>query len=94
MQLYKLNHEPGTSFKCYFHPSHVLSDGVVLFKSIHWSLAVHVIMWPSLGILMGVSICAYTYYWKKCKRNGYDVDTLQSDLSPDTIAGPYNWERY
>ena len=68
MELYYRDHERGRSFKCYFHPTSVVTDGVVLTKSIHWSLAVHVTVWPGMGIIIGFTICIYTYIWKKRHR--------------------------
>ena len=58
-------HEKGMIFTCYFHPTNVVTDGAVLNLTIHWSLAVHVTLWPCLGILSGVLLCVYTYFWKK-----------------------------
>ncbi len=58
-------HEKGMIFTCYFHPTNVVTDGAVMNLTIHWSLAVHVTLWPSLGILAGILLCVYTYFWKK-----------------------------
>ncbi len=68
MELYYRAHERGRSFTCYFHPSSVVTDGVVLTRTIHWSLAVHVTVWPGLGIVIGFTVCIYTYIWKKTHR--------------------------
>ncbi len=97
VQRYQVDHETGSTFPCFFHPSAVVNDGAVLRKTIHWSLAVHVILWPSFGILAGISTCGYTYYWKRRKRKQYDFgDSSNAQLEDDTrITDPYNnWERY
>ena len=65
MEVYMKKHGKGMIFTYYFHPTNVVTDGAVLNLTIHWSLAVHVTLWPSLGILSGVLLCVYTYFWKK-----------------------------
>ena len=96
MELYKIHHEPGTSFKCYFHPKSVVKDGAVLNQTIHWSLAIHVTLWPGLGILTGIGICTCTFYWKRCKRNRYDFEeSTRAHFDNNRITNPYNnLERY
>ena len=73
-------HEKGMIFTCYFHPTNVVTDGAVLNLTIHWSLAVHVTLWPSLAILSGVLLCVYTYFWKKHvrRKNKTDYGTVPS----------------
>ena len=97
MELYKIHHEPGTSFKCYFHPQSVVKDGAVLTQTIHWTLAIHVTLWPSLGILTGIGICTCTFCWKRCKRrNRYDFEvSTRAQFDDNRITDPYNnLERY
>ena len=96
MELYKIHHEPGTSFKCYFHPKSVVKDGAVLKQTIHWSLAIHVTLWPGLGIITGIGICTCTFYWKRCRRNRYDLEeSARAQFDDNRITDPYNnLERY
>ncbi len=65
METYSRKHEKGMIFKCYFHPTNVVTDGAVLNLTIHWSLAVHVILWPCLGMIIGIISCAYMYFRRR-----------------------------
>ncbi len=90
METYYRKHEKGMIFKCYFHPANVVTDGAVLNLTIHWSLAIHVILWPCLGIIAGIISCAYIYFRKrdqnkhrkKKQPNPRTVDTMPSNQTP------------
>ncbi len=91
MQLYYDTHQPGMLFKCYFYPSTVLRDGAVLRRTIHWSLAVHVVLWPGLTLFIGIGWCSYMVYKKKCKRKEYELDIMMDTYASTAhICDPYN----
>ena len=87
VETYRQQHAlPGMTHTCYYDPLHV-TRGAFLERTIHWTLAFHVILWPGLSIIASILMCFYIR--NERKRSGAKKARTSRLQSQQTVEWDY-----